>query len=228
MRDKSRLILFEKDGRAIGFLLGITNADFFQGLFAGMDYSYVKDCFLLFNIYIATIRLGIDLGVKVIENGLTTIPEKMNFGFKPVPMYAYMRHLSPLINPVLSGLFSLFSESTRFENKLVFNRRYSDRIYGNIDITLTIRGKEISGRLEDISESGVRVSCATKIYGRKARIDFHYPSFGRDFALKADIRWVVKHGEETIAGLRFRNPDVEIIRELQEYLIQNNVETEVS
>ncbi len=226
MGKSSRVILFEKDGEAIGYLIGIMNKDLFQGLFAGMDYRYVRDTFLLFNIYLATIRLGIELGVKVIENGLTSISEKMNFGFKPVPMHAYMRHLSPLVNPVLSGIFSLFSESTRFENKSVFNRRFSDRIYCGIEVHLISRGKEISGTLEDLSETGAKVSSTESLKGRKLQIRFHTPLLVEDFMIRARIRWNVKHGEEYNAGVEFLDPESSKIQDLLDHLIKNDPEQE--
>ena len=182
LKDKSRLVLFEKDNKIIGIVVVILNENVIQALFAGMDYDYVRENYLIFNIYLQTIKLGIDEGVKIIENGITTIREKMDYGFNPVPMYAYMRHLSPLLNPILSNLFVLFSESTRFEAIKSYNRRFAERVYGNGKVFIETGKKEIEARLEDLSLSGVKISLGDTFDKKNVLIRFSFSNSSANFA----------------------------------------------
>lgn len=174
MSERSRLILFSIQGRPIGFYLLVSNQAALQGLYAGMDYSVSRDVFLIFNIYLAAIRMGIEQGVGIIENGITSIPEKMNFGFKPVPLFAYMRHLSPLLNPLLSRLFTLFSEPAHFSSRSAFNQAYRERLLQGVEFSVRAGGKYQICRLDNITDTGLRFLSPNKIAGKKIAFMLEY------------------------------------------------------
>ncbi len=207
MQGKSKLIVFEKNQEVIGFLLGMHDEDRFQALYAGMDYRYVRDTFMIFNIYLATIRLGIDLGVRVIENGITTLREKMNFGFKPIPFAAYMRHLSPVLNPVLSRVFSLFSESTRFENWTVFNQRYSERVFGDIKATLSVGKKEFLCTLINLTDTGAMLEGVDRVQRGKILLYLEYPFENETIKTSAWTSGSIKHGDMFMTDVHFDEID---------------------
>ncbi len=203
MKGKTKLLEFLKDGKVIGYSLAIKDESTLHGLFAGMDYEYVRQYYLLFNLYGYTVKLGIDEGAGIIEMGLTTTYEKLSFGSEVVPMYAYMKHLSPFLNPILTNLFVLFSESTKFHTKQVFNRRFCERVYTDASVVLEHKKEFFSGNLADISLTGARISFPKVLKKGRCLLRFSFSNPLNDFKVPARVVWSFDGAHEKEMGFVF-------------------------
>jgi hypothetical protein len=224
MKGKTKLLEFLKDGKLIGYSLAIKDIETFHGLFAGMDYDYVRDNYLLFNLYGHTVKLGIEEGAQRIEMGLTTTYEKLSFGSVVVPMFAYMRHLSPVLNPILTNLFVLFSESTRFHAKHVFNRRFCGRVYADGHVSIEYKDRAITAGLLDVSLTGVRVKAEELLKKGRVLMKFIFHNSLNNFQVPAKLVWSENSKNEMKMGFVFKTKDPSIKEKIRQLNLSFDIE----
>jgi predicted N-acyltransferase len=218
MKGKTKLLEFIKDGKIIGYSLAIKDVDTFHGLFAGMDYDYVRDSYLLFNLYGHTVKLGIEEGAKIIEMGLTTTREKLSFGSVLVPMFAYMRHLSPVMNPILSNLFVLFSETSKHYIKKVYNERFYERIFIDAKVRIEDNKGSLSAEIKDLSLNGARISADGEIKKGHVMLEFVFQNSLNNFKVPGRVVWINGGGNNKEMGVIFLNRNPAIIEKIRKLM----------
>jgi predicted N-acyltransferase len=206
LKGRTKIILFRKEGRLIGFNFVIIDDDTLRPLFIGMDYAHNQDNSLYFNILCQAVKMGIELGKKSIEMGITTLNPKMEMGSVMYPLYGYMKHLSPVKSWILTGLFKSFTPPYREIEKHVYNRRFYERIYHEAKLTVIYRNREMKSETRNISMSGVQVatSCLLK-KGDPAEVRFTAANPLNAFTVKARVAWSRAVSEGCEAGLQFRD-----------------------
>lgn len=206
LNGRSKVILFKYENQIIGFGFVLFDDETLRSLFMGMDHKHNKINKLYFNILIQTIKLGIESKKKQIEWGITSIRSKLDMGADLLPLYAYMKHLSPFFNKIIPNLFMLFSPPPKKESKHVFNKRYFERIFANLHIKYLYNGKVFHATVKNISESGVYIQ--TKHIVKKdfiIAIEFFFPDEYNSFIVKAKVVWTKKVKKNRDAGCEYMN-----------------------
>lgn len=117
---KAKMILARVDDKLAGFNLYIKDDTYLRGIYVGLDYEYNKLCDVYFNLFYEMIKLGIKEGCEKIEFGITTYVPKLEIGGEVEELYIYMKHLNPVLNPVMTKLFSLFTPQQKIKKRHVF------------------------------------------------------------------------------------------------------------
>ena len=90
MRGQFHLVLVKKGTKIIGFSLTLKKNDLFNYLTVGLDYDYVKDAAVYFNLYYEVIRLAIKLKINRIEMGNSQTHVKRRLGCKTRQHHAFI------------------------------------------------------------------------------------------------------------------------------------------
>ncbi|MBN2536168.1 MAG: GNAT family N-acetyltransferase [Spirochaetales bacterium] len=204
LNGRSKVILFIYEEQIIGFGFVLLDDETLRSVFMGMDQKYNRISRLYFNILIETIKFGIKNKKKQIEWGITSTRSKLDMGADLLPLYAYMKHLSPFLNKIIPNLFMLFSPPPKRESKHVFNMRYFERIFANLTIKYLYNGKVLEAIVKNISESGVYIQ--TKSILKKnsiITIEFSSPDKKESFIAMAKIVWIKKVKKNRHAGCEY-------------------------
>jgi len=186
-------------------------------LFIGIDYKYNEENKLYFNILCQSVKMGIDLGKKKIEMGITTMGPKKEIGSEVLPAYGYMKHLNPLPHFFITNLFSLFSPPDYRDRKRVFNRRYYERIYAELNLTLIIKNQSIPVLGLDISEKGIRLISSLRVSKSSQTvklIGFKLEHDENSFDLSGKIVWVKEDEGQYSIGIRFTKMQHQLLEKL--------------
>ncbi len=101
MPDKARFFLWRQNGKLIAFSLCLVEGDTLYGEYIGLDYSIALDIHLYFYVMRDIISWSIANGYKSIESSGLSYAPKLQMAHVLAPLDLYVRHTSPLINPIL-------------------------------------------------------------------------------------------------------------------------------
>ena len=105
LEKKSFVLLAKRKDEIIGFALCLCDGDTLIWLFCGLDYEQNRRTDTYFNILYKIMEMAIERGFKKVDLGITTPSPKMEIGGEVVPLYMYMKHLSPLLRHVIPLIF---------------------------------------------------------------------------------------------------------------------------
>jgi hypothetical protein len=101
MPDKARFFLWRQNGKLIAFALNMVEGDTLYGEYIGLDYSIALDIHLYFYVMRDILSWAIANGYKSIESSGLSYAPKLQMAHVLAPLDLYVRHTSPLINPIL-------------------------------------------------------------------------------------------------------------------------------
>lgn len=101
MPDKARFFLWRQNGKIIAFALNLVEGDKLYGEYIGLDYSIALDIHLYFYVMRDILSWSIANGYKSIESSGLSYAPKLQMAHVLAPLDLYVRHTSPLINPIL-------------------------------------------------------------------------------------------------------------------------------
>ncbi|MBN1696597.1 MAG: GNAT family N-acetyltransferase [Spirochaetales bacterium] len=201
---RSKMILFKKGDSLIGFDFVIIDDNTLRPLFVGIDYNYNEENKLYFNILCQSVKMGIERNKKLIEMGITTMNPKLEMGAEIVPLYAFMKHLSPILNKIIPNLFVLFSPKPREIIKHVFNRRYFERIYTDFSIQYLYKNHIYNATAYNISASGIFIKTKNQLKKNDLLIfEFRFPNTINTFTMRGRIVWLRRMKDGIMAGCKF-------------------------
>jgi hypothetical protein len=122
LKSRSAVIVASIGGQPMGFLLLFLDDETMTTIFAGLDYSCSKGHAVYFNLFYKAIEVAIRRGVKDIDFGITTIAPKIELGAVAVPLYMYMKHLSPVWNRIVPRLFEMMTPKSSLYFRNIFKR----------------------------------------------------------------------------------------------------------
>jgi predicted N-acyltransferase len=204
LNNSARVILFTYESEIIGFGFVLLDDETLRSLFMGMNHKYNRKNKLYFNILIQTIKFGIEQKKRNIEWGITATRSKLDMGADLLPLYAYMKHLSPVMNKIIPNLFIIFSPPPKKVSKHVFNKRYFERIFANLNINYLYNGRVSQAVVKNISESGLSIQ--TKSILKKdsiVTIEIFFPGDHNSFIVKAKVVWTKKVLKNREAGCEY-------------------------
>jgi len=88
--------------RLVGFTLYLLDDTVLVPSYIGIDYAYNDEAALVFNAYYDWVRTGIDLGVPVMELGITTYESKLRLGAEIERLGIFIRYRRPRLTPALA------------------------------------------------------------------------------------------------------------------------------
>jgi hypothetical protein len=101
MPDKARFFLWRQNGKLIAFALNMVEGETLYGEYIGLDYDIALDIHLYFYVMRDIITWSIANSYKtIVSSGLSYAP-KLQMAHELAPLDLYVRHTSPLINPIL-------------------------------------------------------------------------------------------------------------------------------
>ncbi len=125
MPDKARFFLWRQNGKVIAFSLCLVEGDTLYGEYIGLDYSIALDLHLYFYVMRDIISWSIANGYKSIESSGLSYAPKLQMQHELAPLDLYVRHTSPLINPILKRVLP-WLEPTGAEPALKQFKNYSE------------------------------------------------------------------------------------------------------
>ncbi len=102
-----KYFLWRINGRLVAFDLCLVSKDTMIDELVGLDYSVAYKYNLYFITFRDTVTWCIENGVKKYMCGTTAYEAKRRLGCAFTPLYIYVKHLNPLINPFFKILCSL-------------------------------------------------------------------------------------------------------------------------
>jgi predicted N-acyltransferase len=99
-----RYFLYYIDGRLAAFNLCFVHGDLLIDKFIGFDYGIARSYSLYFVSWCENVRWCIDNGIRRYQVGQTDYEPKTHLGCRLVPLFAYVRHTSALVNRCLQVL----------------------------------------------------------------------------------------------------------------------------
>jgi len=216
LKEKSKVILFKKNGKIIGFAILILDDYTSRPYYLGMDYAYNKENYLFFNILYQIVKNGIEEKKRMIEMGITTYNVKKDMGVEILPLFIYIKHLSPIFNIILTNLFSFFSTPPKIIQKHVFNRRYFERIYTSFKLKLLYKGKVKEATVINISEEGININSNILLKTNSyIYLKYCFPDSFNFFIVKGRVQWSKRVMNNFNIGVKFINLDQEQKDKLQ-------------
>ena len=125
MPDKARFFLWRQNGKLIAFALNLVEGDTLYGEYIGLDYSIALDIHLYFYVMRDILSWSIANGYKSIESSGLSYAPKLQMAHVLAPLDLYVRHTSPLINPILKFVLP-YLEPTGAEPALKQFGNYSE------------------------------------------------------------------------------------------------------
>ncbi len=107
MSHEVKYFLWRIDGRLVAFDLCLVSKDTMIDELMGLDYSVAYKYNLYFTTFRDTITWCIENGIKKYMCGITAYETKRRLGCTFTPLYMYVKHINPLINPFFKILCSL-------------------------------------------------------------------------------------------------------------------------
>jgi predicted N-acyltransferase len=104
----------------IGFNTLIKNGSDIDTYFLGYDEKYQREKMLYLNMLYDMIGYSINKGYKRIVFARTALEIKSSVGARPINMYGLIRHSNPLVNLVVSKMFSYFEPKIEWQERNPF------------------------------------------------------------------------------------------------------------
>ena len=101
MPDRARFFLWRHEGRIIAFALCLVHAGVMHSLNIGLDYAVALKRHLYFEVWRDLVSWAIEEKLDCIQTGPLNYDPKFRLRLKLYPLDLYVRHTSPIINPVL-------------------------------------------------------------------------------------------------------------------------------
>jgi hypothetical protein len=98
---QTRLMQFLKHGNCVGWVALLRDGPTIYDLFHGIDYNENRPADLYFNQITATIRFALESHAQKLSLGQSTGTAKSRFGGVSVPLWAAIRHRSPVVQAAL-------------------------------------------------------------------------------------------------------------------------------
>jgi predicted N-acyltransferase len=112
MPDKTLFFIWRQNGKVIAFSLCLVDGDTLYGEYIGLDYQVALDLHLYFYVMRDIISWAIANGYRsIVSSGLNYAP-KLLLRHVLEPLDLYVRHTSPLLNPILRLILPIL-EPTR-------------------------------------------------------------------------------------------------------------------
>jgi len=112
MPHRAKFFLWKIEDKLAAFLFCLVSKDTLIDYYVGLDYSIAYDYHLYFVKFRDTLNWCIENNIKKYEMGITGYEPKRRLGFKPVPLYLYVK----LRNRMLRPIFNLICQFLKFEN----------------------------------------------------------------------------------------------------------------
>ena len=122
MSHETKYFLWRIDGRLVAFDLCLVSKDTMIDELVGLDYSVAYKYNLYFITFRDTITWCIENGIKKYTCGATAYGTKRRLGCAFTPLYMYVKHINPLINPFFKILCSMLKPEL-FDNEIKELRR---------------------------------------------------------------------------------------------------------
>jgi Acetyltransferase (GNAT) domain len=105
--DKARFFLWRRNGKLLAFTLCLVEGEVLYGEYIGLDYAIALEMHLYFYVMRDIISWAIANGYKsIVSSGLNYAP-KLQMRHVLEPLDLYVRHTSPILNPLLKPLLRL-------------------------------------------------------------------------------------------------------------------------
>jgi hypothetical protein len=128
MPDKTRFFIWRQSGKIIAFSLCLVDGETLYGEYIGLDYRVALDFHLYFYVMRDIISWAIGNGYRsIVSTGLSYAP-KLLLRHVLEPLDLYVRHTSPLLNPILKLILPTL-EPTRRDAALRLFPNY-DELWG--------------------------------------------------------------------------------------------------
>ncbi|MEP7070866.1 MAG: GNAT family N-acetyltransferase [Verrucomicrobiota bacterium] len=114
MPDRVRYFLWRLEGRIVAFSATLVHGDVIYDDYLGLDYSVALDLHLYFYTFRDIVSWAIGQGLKWYLSSPLNYDPKLHLGCALAPLDLYVRHTSPLLNPVFGRLVKLL-EPTRHD-----------------------------------------------------------------------------------------------------------------
>jgi Acetyltransferase (GNAT) domain len=101
MPDRARYFLWRQEGRLVAFALALVERDLLYDLVLGLDYPLALEMHLYFVTWRDIIQWALAQGLKRYRTGPLNYDPKLHFRLELAPLDLYVRHTSPLLNPLL-------------------------------------------------------------------------------------------------------------------------------
>jgi predicted N-acyltransferase len=103
--DRTFATFFWLGTRLVGFTLYLLQDTVLVPSYIGIDYAYNDEAAIVFNAYYDWVRTGIDLGVPVMELGITTYESKLRLGAEIERLAIFIRHRRPGLTPAIAAAY---------------------------------------------------------------------------------------------------------------------------
>jgi len=107
LQDRVSVVIAEKSGTLIGFMLLLKNQDELMASTMGLDYSCNEEHFVYFNIFYRAIEYGIENGMKKINLSVTSLDTKKDMGADIVKLDMFVKHSNGAMTALISTLFDM-------------------------------------------------------------------------------------------------------------------------
>ncbi|MFH0878127.1 MAG: GNAT family N-acetyltransferase [Lentisphaerota bacterium] len=118
--ERSSVLLAEKDGAIIGFLLLIRDDTVLTTLFSGLDYRWNRATACYFVLFHKALEIAMVEGKREVDFGITTVKPKLDLGGCVKPLYIYVKHVNPLLNRWVGRIFTWMTPQQKTEYRRVF------------------------------------------------------------------------------------------------------------
>ena len=117
MPERTRFFIWQQEERILAFALCLLHEGTLHYLNIGLDYSTALDRHLYYVVWRDLVTWAIEAGVKRIETGPLNYEAKYRLGCRLAPRDLYVRHASPMLNPLFSLALQLL-QPTRYDPAL--------------------------------------------------------------------------------------------------------------
>jgi predicted N-acyltransferase len=114
MPEETKFFLWSIEGRIVAFAYCLVLEGYFIDYYLGFDYSVAYEYHLYFVRFRDLMKFCIAHGIKKYEMGVTSYEAKRRLGFDFIPLYFYMKHRNPLLNPFVK-VVSHFMKPENFD-----------------------------------------------------------------------------------------------------------------
>ena len=114
MPDRVRYFLWRQEGKLVAFGLALVERDLLYDLLLGLEYPLALELHLYFVTWRDMVQWALGQGLKRYRTGPLNYDPKLHFRLELAPLDLYVRHTSPLLNPLLRRALP-FLQPTRYD-----------------------------------------------------------------------------------------------------------------
>ncbi len=117
MPDKARFFIWRQNGRTIAFSLCMLEGEAIYAEYLGLDYAVALDLHLYYYVFRDVVAWAMANGFKSFHSSGLNYDPKLHLKSLLAPLDLYVRHTSPILNPLLKRILPLL-EPSRYEKTL--------------------------------------------------------------------------------------------------------------